>query len=95
MIDPALFARHIGSEFTVDTAGGPVRLQLAEVKDDGVARGVHQFSLFFHGPADRLLAGQIHAFAHPELGDHDIFIAPVEGSSATRIVYQACFSVAA
>ena len=95
MIDPAAFAAHIGTDFTVDAGGHPVVLQLAEVTDDGVAQGLHTFSLFFHGPGDRLLPQQIHTMTHPALGAHDIFIVAVQGSTAARILYQACFSVPA
>jgi hypothetical protein len=94
MIDPAAFAKHIGTDFTVGGQGGPV-LRLTDVKDHGVANGMHQFWLLFHGPGDRLLPQEIHAFAHPVLGTHDIFVVPVQGSTAARILYQACFAVPA
>lgn len=95
MIDPAAFARYIGTDFTVEAPGGPVSVRLADVHDEGVARGIHQFSLVFHGPGDRALPEQILPFAHPSLGTHDIFVVPIHGSTPVRFVYQACFSVPA
>lgn len=95
MIDPAAARDQVGTDFRVETDAGALALRLAEVKDAGVADGLHQFSLLFHGPAGHLLPDGIHTFAHPSLGTHDIFVVPVAGSSAARTIYQACFSVRA
>jgi len=89
---PERFRPHIGSDFTIDDRGQRVVLRLADVADGGVANGVHQFSLIFHGPADRVLPDAIHALSHPSFGTLDIFLTPVVGSNAARTLYQACFS---
>jgi uncharacterized protein DUF6916 len=89
---PERFRPHIGSDFTIDDRGQRVVLRLAHVADGGFANGMHQFSLIFHGPADRVLPGAIHALSHPSIGTLDIFLTPVVGSNASRTVYQACFS---
>jgi len=95
MIDPATFREHIGTIFTVDDGDQTIALRLSEVTDDGVSNGMRQFSLFFHGPGDRLLSERIHALAHETLGTLEIFIVPVVGSTASRAWYQACFSLPA
>jgi hypothetical protein len=95
MIDPATARQHVGSDFSVRDRDRTVTLRLVDVADQGVSNGMRQFSLFFHGPPDCVLAQSIYTFVHPELGALDIFIAPVVGSNAARIVYQACFSAPA
>jgi hypothetical protein len=92
-VNPATFQPHVGSDFTVEAAGQSVALRLVEVVDDGIAHGLHQFSLFFHGPADRVLPASIHRLDHHALGTMELFVVPVVGSTAERILYQACFSV--
>lgn len=89
---PETFRSHIGSDFTIDDRGAPVVLRLADVTDGGVSNGMHQFSLMFHGPGDRVLPGAMHALSHASLGTLDLFISPIVGSNAERIIYQACFS---
>jgi hypothetical protein len=89
------FREHLDTVFQVDDASGPIQLRLVEVADEGVAQGIRQFSLFFHGPADRLLPQNTYAFSHDALGSLALFIVPVVGSNRERIVYQACFSLPA
>jgi hypothetical protein len=95
MNDPETFREQLETIFQVDDASGTIPLRLVEVTDEGVARGIRQFSLFFHGPADRLLPQDTYSFRHEALGTLPLFIVPVVGSNRERIVYQACFSVAA
>lgn len=95
MNDPEAFREQLDTIFQVDDASGPTPLRLVNVADDGVARGIRQFSLFFHGPADRVLPQNTYSFHHEALGSLDLFIVPVVGSNRERVVYQACFNVAA
>jgi hypothetical protein len=95
MTDPAVFREHLDTIFMVDDSAGSVPLRLVEVSDEPFLRGIRQFSLFFHGPADRVLSQRSHAFRHPALGTLEVFVVPVVGSNSERIVYQACFSVQA
>jgi hypothetical protein len=95
MTDPETFRAQLDTIFQVEDASGPIRLRLVEVADDGVARGIRQFSLFFHGPADPILPQNTYALQHDALGSLAVFIVPVVGSNRERTVYQACFSVAA
>ena len=90
--DPAIFREHVETEFRVQHASGPIPLRLAEVADEHIAGGIHQFSLFFHGPSDRILPQGTYAFRHDALGSLALFIVPVIGSNHERIIYQACFS---
>ena len=95
MNNPETFREHLDSVFQVDDETDPIQLRLVEVSDEGVAHGIRQFSLFFHGPADRVLPQNTYAITHESLGSIALFIVPVVGSNRERIVYQACFSVAA
>src|ERR1700722_380591 len=93
-VQPASVAyrEQLGTIFSVDQPG-PIELQLTEVTDERVSGGIRQFSLFFHGPADRLLPQGTYSFRHAALGSVMLIIVPVIGSNAERIVYQACFNV--
>lgn len=92
MNDPDAYREHVDSVFHVEHEAGPVPLRLAEVADQVTSGGFQQFSLFFHGPADRLLPQGTYAMRHDALGSLALFIVPVVGSNAERIVYQAAFS---
>ena len=95
MNDPEIFRAHVDTIFEAEDEAGAVPLRLVEVADQPVTRGVRQFSLFFHGPGDRLLPSATHTLRHEALGTLPIFIVPVAGSNAERIIYQACFSALA
>jgi hypothetical protein len=98
MNDPAMFREQLDTIFQLDVeadGSGPIQLRLVNVADDGVASGIRQFSLFFHGPADRVLPQNTYSFRHEALGSLALFIVPVVGSNRERVVYQACFNVAA
>lgn len=89
---PDAFRAHVGSDFAIDCRGTTILLRLAEVVDHGTANGTQQYALLFHGPAAPVLPDAIYAVEHRVLGTIEIFIAPIVGSNAARIVYQACFS---
>jgi uncharacterized protein DUF6916 len=90
--DPATYRRQIGTIFSID---GPdkVDLRLATVTDERVSGNTQQFSLFFHGPANRVVPQGTYSLRHDELGLLLLFIVPVVGSNEERIVYEACFTV--
>ncbi len=92
MNDPRVFAAQLETIFLARHAGEGVAIQLIEVTDERVSRGMRQFSLFFHGPPDRLLPQGLYEFEHAALGALPIFIVPIVGSNSERILYQACFS---
>ena len=93
MNNPEIFRAQLDTTFELDDASGPIYLRLVEVTDEGIANGVRQFSLFFHGPPDRALPADTYSFRHQALGSLDLFIVPILGSNHERVVYQACFSV--
>ena len=90
--DPAAFRAQVDTIFDVDSEAGAVPLRLAEVADGRSGGGFEQFSLFFHGPPDRLLAQGSYSFRHDAFAALELFIVPVLGSNHERIVYQACLS---
>jgi hypothetical protein len=92
MNDPETFREQLDTVFQVDHDSGVIPLRLAEVADERVGGGMQQFSLFFHGPADRILPQGMYSFRHEAMGSRRLFIVPVIGSNAERIVYEACFS---
>ena len=90
--DAATFRAHLDTTFVADPGAGGIPLRLADVVDERVSGGMEQFSLFFHGPADRLLPQGTYVLEHAALGVLALFLVPVVGSNHERIVYQACFS---
>lgn len=92
MNQPELFREHLDTVFMVDRDADSIPLRLAEVSDERIGANLRQFSLFFHGAPDCILPQGTYAFRHDALGVLTLFIVPVVGSNADRIVYQACFS---
>lgn len=92
MNDPTRYREQLGTIFLAEHDAGPMKLRLAGVVEERVSGGLQQFSLFFHGPADRVLPQGTYAFSHDALGSLALFIVPVIGSNHERIVYQVCFS---
>ena len=88
----AAFRAHVDTTFVAAPGARGVPLRLAEVGDERVSGGMEQFSLFFHGPSDRLLPQGTYALEHTAPGLLALFLVPVVGSNHERIVYQACFS---
>jgi hypothetical protein len=91
--DPAVYQAQVGTDFSIDASPAPVVLRLASVDDRGPTSGLHQFSLFFHGAPDRFVPQGTYVFDHDALGPLLLFIAPVQGSTRERILYEACFNV--
>ena len=93
MTDPAVFREQLDTIFLVDLDSRSIPLRLTEVTEVPPTSGLLQFSLFFHGPSDRVLEQGLYDLRHEALGSLSLFIVPVVGSNADRIVYQACFSL--
>jgi GNAT superfamily N-acetyltransferase len=87
-----LFRSALGTWFEVAQPGPPLLLPLREVNEHAPAGGFVRFSLLFHGPGDRLLPQGLYTLRHPLVGDHDLFLVPVIGSTSERILYECCFS---
>jgi hypothetical protein len=90
-VEKTAFQAQCGTTFRVVSGDEQVPLLLVEVADGPAYGAMESFSLFFHGPADRLLEQGTHAFEHDELGSLALFVVPVLGSNADRIVYQVTF----
>jgi hypothetical protein len=91
-IDAAAFHAQIDTTFRVESGADPIALRLAEVIEERPAGGLERFSLFFHGPPDRILPQDTYSFHHDALGDVMLFIVPIIGSNEERIIYEACFN---
>jgi ribosomal protein S18 acetylase RimI-like enzyme len=88
-----LFRGALDTWFEVVQGGPPLLLPLKHVHERPVSGGYARFSLLFHGPGDRPLPQGLYTLRHPVVGDHDIFLVPVIGSTAERVLYEACFNV--
>jgi uncharacterized protein DUF6916 len=91
-IDPAAFRTHAGTTFQVEAGADRIPLRLDQVEEGRSNARIMRFSLLFHGPPDRLLPQGTYVFHHDALGVMMLFIVPIVGSNAERIVYEACFS---
>jgi hypothetical protein len=90
--DAATFRAELGTTFQVVLGTEHIPLRLAEVADGRTGGGFMRFSVLFHGPPDRMLSQGTYEFGHDKLGSLLLFIVPIVGSDAERIVYEACFS---
>jgi hypothetical protein len=91
-ITAGMFRDHLDSDFLVAVEGREVSLRLVDVTDPETRGGFERFSLTFEGSSGALLPDGLHTFHHHALGWFVIFIVPVFGSNAERIVYGASFN---
>lgn len=85
------FSGRVGETFAVPDAEIELTLALVEAAHGVGAREGGSFSLFFHGPAERLLLQQTQRIVHPELGEFGLFLVPV-GRTADGFEYEAVFN---
>src|SRR5271156_1264447 len=83
------FAPHLQTRFQVAQLDG-YELELTEVTDQSNAQ-LEQFSLIFTGPASPVLPQSLYRLAHPQMGEHELFLVPI-GPDASRMRYEAAFS---
>lgn len=88
-----IFRAALDTWFEVEPSDPPLLLALREVNEHPPSGGYTRFALIFHGPGDRLLPQGLHTLRHPIVGDHEMFLVPVVGSTADVAHYEACFSV--
>lgn len=91
-IDQETFRSQLNTTFRVEASDQPVTLRLAEVVTYRSGGGLEQFSLFFHGPLDCVLAQGTYELRHDSLGLLTLFIVPVLDPDPGRVVYEAAFS---
>ncbi len=95
----ASFAPLVGEGFALRTnTGNEIGVRLAKVQGHGwhtppEAGGRQSFSLVFHAPASERLAQGIHAFTHPTLGTHELFLVPI-GRDAQGLQLEVIFNFA-
>ncbi len=90
--DPEIYRAQLDTIFNVQCETDAVGIRLVAVDAGRQDKGIQQFSLFFHGPAERVLPQGTYEIRHDVLGSLAILIVPIVGSNAERIVYQACFT---
>ena len=97
----ALFTPHVGGSFDValpDSGEVVLGLDLTETWESTEAGGPgpdgqsrQQFSLFFSGPGERVLAQGTYTLRHADLGDLDLFLVPL-GPRDGAMRYEAAFA---
>jgi hypothetical protein len=92
MNDPEMYRAQLDTVFRVRCEADDLGIRLVAVDSGRQDKGIQQFSLFFHGPADRVLPQGTYEIQHDALGSLALFIVPIVGSNHERIVYQACFT---
>jgi hypothetical protein len=86
------FKPHLGSEFDVQAAGGPVAMKLSRVDPAGNSgRKGGAFSLIFATPRGPWLPQAIYPMRHAALGTMEIFLVPI-GPLGDANGYQAVFT---
>jgi len=92
------FASRVGDQFEVDSAGGPVTVELVEATEGTEPGGDgpkgekrQQFSLLFEGPGTPALDQSIHQLRHADLGELDLFLVPI-GPRGDGMGYEAAFA---
>ncbi len=82
----------IGNKFKIIFEENEIlELELIRV-DDKSNDAIESFSLIFYGPPNFILHQSIYRFYHELIGDFELFIVPVQSSTATAIHYQAIFN---
>jgi hypothetical protein len=93
--DHTTFEQHLHVIFSVQTAAGPVDVELDEVEvhPQGVVPGSTRqpFTLIFLGPKDGLLPEGLHKLSHDDLGEFDLYLIPIL-SAGERQAYQSIFN---
>lgn len=95
----AHFAQHLNSSFRVAFTGkdgipGATELKLVEATDNkgnDPKRGFESFSLIFTGASSVPLDQSTYAFAHPKMGNFDLFMVPLSDKDGVRR-YQVIFN---
>ena len=87
------FAGRVGERFELRFDDATIELVLSEARPSGSGPpGMRDpFALLFRGPRDPQLPQSSYRLAHPELGEHVLFLVPV-GQEAEHMLYEAVFS---
>jgi hypothetical protein len=82
------FMPALGTTFTVTDGAGAIEVVLAGIDDLFPvlrAKDEDRFALMFEAPRAQPLPEGIRTFRHPDLGDVDLFVSPVDRSRARRL----------
>jgi hypothetical protein len=92
-LKPASFSEHLNTPFRLALQGGPIDLELYDVKVHEPHPGprADPFSVFFRGPRSPVLPQGIYRLEHEKLGTLEIFLVPV-GPDGKGMGYEAVFN---
>ncbi len=90
------FRQHEGTKFRVLVeAPAPFELELTQVLSYNPLPNEHpnmeRFSLRFDGPGDLMLRQGTYPFAHPEMGELNLFVVPI-GRNERNFQYEVVFN---
>ena len=88
----AAFLGCLNSKFRVtNVLPEPVDLELSAVSELQASARQQAFSVFFLGPADRLMPQHVYHLSHAQLGELDLFLVPI-GKQERGYEYEAVFN---
>jgi hypothetical protein len=86
------FAQNLNTKFAAPAnEGQPVELELIEVSELKTFPGQESFAVVFRGPNEATLGQGMRAFAHPRMGQFELFIVPFK-QDAEGLYYEAIFN---
>lgn len=86
------FEPYVNQTFTVRSPlVGDQDVILAELSEKNYP-GQECFSVFFRGPKQPLMQQMIYTLSHPQMGDTELFLVPVQYPKQDGIYYQAAFN---
>lgn len=85
------FTDNLDTRFTVQTDTGSIEVELTELSDLHSHPGQEYFSIVVRGPNEVFLDQGLRHFAHPVLGEFELFIVPIKQDSL-GYYYEAIFN---
>jgi len=86
------FDPYLNDTFTVNSPMvGKQEVVLVELTEKNFP-GQECFSLIFRGPKEPAMQQMIYPFSHPQMGDFELFMVPVQYGKQDGIYYQSVFN---
>ena len=91
-LNSRIFSECLHTPFQVEIPGAePLTIELFAVEEKNYSPQLEQFSIMFHGPANRFLPQATYPVEHAKLGKFLLFLVPV-GPDEHGMCYQAVFN---